>query len=142
MYLMNCDPIRQLNYIFKISLKPKFKEDIKERVVFFVEQTYKNKTLEELRLLKKEVVFKELEIMKLEEEFFNKHGEALLNSLNPLWYSTEQKMILTEAEKRNAEGEILLSLIKISSDELKKIVPEDYNRFFQKLIIICLVKDF
>lgn len=125
------DLIRQLNTIYGVSFKEKYKNDLKDRIFLFIENIYNNKTLLELKLLKKEIVFNNLEIIKLDIVFFDKYKVELFNSFNPLWYSKEQKIILTEKEKSNSEANILYSIIQSSKLEIdnlfkKYVFSDDY----------------
>lgn len=114
------DIIRQLNTIYKMSFKYKYKEEIKERILFFVDKKYNKLSLLELKNIKKEIILIDNEIKEIKEDFFNKYKEDLLNSLNPLWYEIKENHIPIYHEKEFYKATILKECLEKVEIEIKE----------------------
>lgn len=92
MFRLNGDVVRQLEIIYGIKFKTNYRKELKERIVFFINKIYGGKSLNDLKLLKEEIVMKDFEIEHLYESFFDKYKEDLLTSFNPLWYFSNKRI--------------------------------------------------
>lgn len=92
MFRLNGDVVRQLEIIYGIKFKTNYRKELKERIVFFINKIYGGKSLNDLKLLKEEIVMKDFEIEHLYKSFFDKYKEDLLTSFNPLWYFSNKRI--------------------------------------------------
>lgn len=92
MFRLNGDVVRQLEIIYGIKFKTNYRKELKERLVFFINKIYGGKSLNDLKLLKEEIVMKDFEIEHLYESFFDKYKEDLLTSFNPIWYFPNKRI--------------------------------------------------
>lgn len=120
------DVIRQLNAIYGMSSDPKsfkakYKEEIKERIVFFVNKKFEKISFNELSTLKNYIELKDCEIYKIKTLFLKKYKEELLKTFNPLWYEEKEKIILTNQEKEYVKTFYLKTVIEKGLEQIKEI---------------------
>lgn len=104
------DVIRQLNNIYKLSFKTKFKEEIKTRINDFVlhllMNNEKQNILEKLNDIADKVVLNNNKVQILTDLFFKKHKAELLMFFNPNWYISKERLIYTKKEIEDLKNEM------------------------------------
>lgn len=93
MFRLNGDIIKQLNNIYKISFKEKYKKEIKERIFLYINSLFLEYTfsIASIKQIEPLIAFKNNEPYKLSKLFFKQHKEALFNSFNPIWFNLVEK---------------------------------------------------
>lgn len=95
MFRLNGDITRQLNLNFDAYFKEKYKNELKERIIAFVQadinnlyhnETFYNKYL----LLSSFIEFEKGTIKSFNKEYFLRIKNELFNSFNPLWYTKKE----------------------------------------------------
>lgn len=125
------DVIRQLNNIYKLSFKNKFKEEIKKRINDFVSflliNNEKEDILEKLNDLSDLVVLNNNKVQILTNLFFKKHKSELLLFFNPIWYSSKERLILTRKEIENLNNEIFNAYAERLDFEINEKIKKEFN---------------
>lgn len=80
MFRLNGDITRQLENIYEIRFKNKYKNDLKERILFFVNQINNENNIDLF-------VFNDTVLIAIKHSFFIQYKEELINSFNPLWFT-------------------------------------------------------
>lgn len=147
---LNGNIIRQLNNIFKLSFKNKYRKDIKERLLLFVNRIYGDISLKDLKLFKEEIVLKDFEINELKSEFFEKYKIELLNFFNPIWFNDKETYIPTLKDREHFSACFLMEIFNKVSIDLKQnneFVKEafntfDYHSYIERLISFKIKNNF
>lgn len=128
MIRMKGDIIKQLNELYpEISFRIKYKNDIKERILFFVETKIDKEAtfFEKMKQIAEHIVIENTEVKQIKKEFVNKYKQELLNSFNPLWLNKKRKKTIKE--------EIKEKILNIEEEDNKDYSLYLFNLFLNKM---------
>lgn len=132
------DVVRQLNDIYEdIYFKPRYKEDLKERLLNFLDAKLmkgEETIVEKLKNSYKYMQIEEHEIKIIKQEFINEYKEELFNSFNPLWYSTINK------HKKNLSKEAFLYFLKKTINLFEKNFKRKFGSVYFNTISLNYIK--
>lgn len=98
MFRLNGDIVKQLENIYGIKFKQKYKSDLKDRILFFLKFIIKKHEKDDyFETLSKIAIFLEIKDNKpyiIKQLFFNVYKEELFNSFNPIWYERKTVEII------------------------------------------------
>ena len=164
MLRLNGDITKQLESIYNIRFHLKYKNELKDRIISFVNHTilsfFNNDFFETLNHIKLYVLIEDNRPIKITSLFFDKYKDELFNSFNPIWYSLslEKKQHLSKRDFNNLTFKFLheccfsysylqqknldpFSIFGKASIELDEI-NFNYSKNIYKKIYFSLNKDF
>lgn len=134
------DIIRQLNEIYEnIYFKQKYKEELKERILSFVDiklMRGEENIVEKLKNSYKYMQIEEHEINVIKDPFIKEFKEEMFNYFNPLWYSNINKT------KKNISKEAFVYLLKEIMNLYDKNTKNKFNySFFNSTAIYYIINE-
>lgn len=117
---LNGDICRQLTNIYGVYFKPKYKKEIKERLIFISNSLLRNITLDQLNSFSDLFEINKNKITILKEKFLIINRDEILNSFNTIWLDNN-KLIYKSTLKEGMyfRGEILIQILEEIKDFLK-----------------------
>lgn len=130
MFRLNGDVIKQLNKIYKVSFKERYRNELKERIFCYINYILSQNTfsIESIKQIEPLIAFKDNNPYKLSTLFFKQHKDALFNSFNTLWFNSSKKK----------QGELSF-FVEEAFNEIKSNISKEelffkinLDRFFEK----------
>lgn len=131
MFRLNGDIIKQLENLYEIKFLPKYKEELKDRILSFVHSIVKlhleENIFETLHKISGFLIIEHNRPTIITNQFFVVYKEELFNSFNPLWYKQEIKT--TKHLSKTDFDHIVSNFIRSSCNELRFLEEKGLRPF-------------
>lgn len=124
--------------LFKITIKPKYKKEIKERLYFYIETHLNNSNLNGYDLIKYSSSIINNITEEINDKFLLSNKEELLLFFNPIWFENKEK---EKIEMNNIIKYFLYSLNKNTENKntyFFKIIQTILNKKYKKSFLLKL----